>query len=290
MTLASGALDALERILREHLRPGDRVAVEDPCFPGIADLASASGFVTVPYAIDDEGPLPDVVEQVAGQCQAIIVTPRAQNPFGSALSTRRAAALQDLIRKWPALLLIENDYAAPVAGTPMMTLWDRSRAHWAVIRSVSKFLGPDLRVAMIAGDALTIGRVQQRHAVGMRWVSGILQQLVLALWSDPASGRLLARAAEIYRQRRTALLAALAARRVEAHGRSGLHVWIPVRDEAHLVHALADRGWAVAAGERFRLATPPGIRVTISTLAPGEAERFADSLVTALRSGGAPFA
>jgi len=33
VVVAGGALDAIERILREHLRPGDRVAVETPVFP-----------------------------------------------------------------------------------------------------------------------------------------------------------------------------------------------------------------------------------------------------------------
>ena len=43
MTVVSGALDAIDRILREHVRVGDRVAVEDPSFPAIVDLVSACG-------------------------------------------------------------------------------------------------------------------------------------------------------------------------------------------------------------------------------------------------------
>jgi DNA-binding transcriptional MocR family regulator len=112
----------------------------------------------------------------------------------------------------------------------------------------------------------------------VRWVSHLLQSLTLALWSDPSSGRLLARAAETYTQRRTALIETLATHGIRAHGQSGFNVWIPVREETAAVQALADRGWAVAAGERFRLHSPPAIRVTTSALLPAEAAHFAADL------------
>ena len=44
----------LERVLREHLRPGDLVGVEDPSFPGLLDLLSSAGYGRVPIALDTE--------------------------------------------------------------------------------------------------------------------------------------------------------------------------------------------------------------------------------------------
>jgi DNA-binding transcriptional MocR family regulator len=113
-----------------------------------------------------------------------------------------------------------------------------------------------------------------------------LQNLALALWSDPSSGRLFARAAEVYAERRVALIEALTSHEIQAHGRSGFNVWIPVREETATVQALAARGWAVAAGERFRLQSPPAIRVTTSALPPAEAARFAADLAASLRRRG----
>jgi DNA-binding transcriptional MocR family regulator len=133
---------------------------------------------------------------------------------------------------------------------------------------------------------MTVARVAGRLSVGTRWVSHILQQLVLALWSDPGSGRRLARAADTYRQRREAMLASLAARGIVARGSSGLNIWIPVREEAYTVQSLSHRGWAVMPGERFRLQSPPAIRVTTATVTPSVADRFAADLadVVAVRS------
>jgi DNA-binding transcriptional MocR family regulator len=291
VAVLSGAMDAIERVLREHLRPGDAVAIEDPSFPGLIDLISASGYTAVPCGTDEEGPLPGEVHAAAGRgCRAMIVTPRAQNPTGAALSAARASELKRVLRGFAEMLLIENDYAAPVAGAPFQTLRADSRNRWAVIRSTSKFLGPDLRVAVMAGDELTVGRVRGRQALGARWVSHILQQLALTLWSDPSSGRRLARAGEIYTQRRTAALAALREHGIEARSASGFNIWVPLRDEARVVRALAERGWAVAAGERFRIRSAPGIRVTVSTLQPADAGRFAADLAVALRPRTAAFA
>jgi DNA-binding transcriptional MocR family regulator len=286
LTVVGGGLDGIERVLREHLRAGERVAVEDPSFPGVLDLIAANGFVPVPFAVDEEGPLPDAFDAaLRSRCRAAVITPRAQNPTGAALSSSRASDLRRGLKDFPDTLLVEDDHAGPIAGAPLATLCDPGRARWVSIRSVSKFLGPDLRAAFITGDAMTIARVEGRHSVGMRWVSHILQQLVLALWSDPSSARRLARAADIYRQRREAARAALDARGIPSLGVSGLNVWIPVREEAHVVPALLEKGWVVTAGERFRLQSPPAIRITTAALKPQEADRFAADLAQVLQAG-----
>ncbi|MDP9361772.1 MAG: hypothetical protein M3P29_10000 [Acidobacteriota bacterium] len=42
------------------------------------------------------------------------------------------------------------------------------------------------------------------------------------------------------------------------------------------MQALFQRGWAVAAGERYRIRTPPAIRVTVASLDAGDTPAFAD--------------
>jgi len=284
ITITAGALDAVERVLHEHLRPGDRVVVEDPTLPALLDLIVSTGLTPQPCSIDDEGPEPAALERVlATHVRAVIVSPRAQNPTGAAISNPRAAELARILRRRADALLIEIDSAGPVSGAPVRTLIDPTRPHWAAIRSTSKFLGPDLRVAAMASDAITASRVQRRQALGIRWVSHLLQALTLSLWSDPSTGRRLARAAEVYRQRRDALIDALAAHDISAHGKSGFNVWIPVREEAAAVSGLAARGWMVAAGERFRIRSAPAIRITTSALEPVEAQRLAADLAAVVR-------
>ena len=124
--------------------------------------------------------------------------------------------------------------------------------------------------------------MEGRQALGPGWVSGLLQETVAELWADRAVGRLLARAAADYAQRRRFLIEALADRGVAATGRSGLAVWVPVADEPPAVGALLERGWAVAPGERFRIASPPGIRIGTGTLTSEEAARLAADIAAGL--------
>ncbi len=283
LTVVSGALDGIERVLTVHLRPGDRVAVEDPGFTSVLDLLPALGLTAVPVAIDDSGPLPDALERaLESGVSAFVLTPRAQNPTGAALDPPRARALRRVLRAYPDLLVIEDDHAGPVAGTPAYTLCDARRARWAVVRSVSKSLGPDLRVALLTGDATTMGRVEGRTLITMRWVSHLLQRLVLALWSQPGAQRRLERAARRYTERRAALLRALAAHGVTAHGRSGLNVWVPVPEESDVLARLLEAGFAAAPGRRFRIESGPAIRFCVASLPPSGARALADTLAAAL--------
>jgi DNA-binding transcriptional MocR family regulator len=276
-------MDGIERALQAHLRPGDRVAVEDPGYSAVLDLVGALGLVPEPVGLDDDGIVPaDLERALAAGARAVVVTPRAQNPTGAALTASRARELGALLDACPDVLLVEDDHAGPVSGVPAFTVARPGRRRWAVVRSVSKSLGPDLRVAVLAGDDTTVARLEGRLALGSGWVSHVLQDLVAALWSDTAVARSLRRAADLYTDRREALVHALGRRGIEAHGRSGLNVWIPVREETAVVAGLAAAGFGVRAGERYRLRSGPAIRVTTAALAPEDSERLAAALARVL--------
>ncbi|MFC9283915.1 aminotransferase class I/II-fold pyridoxal phosphate-dependent enzyme [Streptomyces collinus] len=281
VSVASGSLDAVERVLAAHLRPGDPVAVEDPGWGSLLDLVSALGLRTVPVGVDDEGPRPeDVRAALRAGARALVVTDRAQNPTGAVLTAPRARALRSVLAEHPETLLIEDDHGDGIVDVPLHPLAGVTR-HWAFVRSVAKAWGPDLRLAVFTGDAVTLDRVRGRQRLGPGWVSRIVQRAVVRLWADGAVDTRAVAAS--YGARRDALIEALAERGVVAHGRSGMNVWVPVPDETGAVARLLHGGWAVAPGARFRLGSPPGIRVTISTLTRQDAAPLAEAVAAAIR-------
>ncbi len=287
LTVANGSLDAMERILTTQTKPGDAVLVEDPQWVSSLSLFRILGLHVVPVEVDDEGMLPDRLRAAitSRQCAALVLTPRAQNPYGSALTPDRAAQLRGVLAGAPDLLVIEDDHASLIAGAPAMTV-TTGRSRWAVIRSTSKALGPDLRVALMVSDHDTADRVQGRQLLGPGWVSRFAQRIVASVLGDPVARERIAVAERTYAERRHALITALGAHGIPAFGRSGLSVLVPVTEEAAVTAFLMADGWAIRSGEAFRLRTPPFVRITVSTLAGDEASALAASLARILTAGG----
>lgn len=283
IAIVSGALDGIERSLQAQLRPGDVVAVEDPGFAGLFDLLRALGLALRPVPIDSRGMVPAALAEALDEgASAAIFNPRGQNPTGASLDAARARELRKVLARAPDVVVLEDDHLGPIAGAPRLTLTG-GRRRWATALSLAKSLGPDLRLAVLAGDAQTMSRVRGRQAVGPHWVSHLLQRLVSMLWSDPKVTASLERAADAYGERRRRFVGALAERGIETLASAGIAVWIPVPEETHVVQALLEKGWAVAPGAPYRLQSERAIRVTTSTIAAREAAELASAIEAALR-------
>ncbi|MGW1211920.1 aminotransferase class I/II-fold pyridoxal phosphate-dependent enzyme [Streptomyces sp. NPDC002499] len=283
VTFAHGALDLIGRLLSVELRPGDAVAMEDPGYHHLLDLVTALGLRSVPVAVDDEGVRPDALDgALRAGARALVCSPRAQNPYGGRFSAARRDALVEVLRDAPDVLVVENDHASAVAGAPLRTLTAGGLSRWVHVRTVSKFLGTDLRWAAAACDATTLARHDGRMLLTSGWVSHLLQETVHGLLTDDGTRALVARAQKTYEERRTALLEEFGFRGIAAHGVSGMNVWVPVRDESDVVNGLRSYGWWVASGARFRLASGPGVRISVAELEPGDAPRLASDFAAVL--------
>ena len=96
--------------------------------------------------------LPDQLElALVKGARAVILTPRAHNPTGCSLSASRAAQLQDGSARYPQTLAIRR--RPPCAGIrlPLVSGGLRKETtHRAIVRLMSKTLGPDFTPAIVA--------------------------------------------------------------------------------------------------------------------------------------------
>jgi len=286
ITVTSGASDAIERLLASSLQRDDAVALEDPCFLSAMHTVRTGGYRAVPVAVDAEGmTVAGLRAALDDGVRAVVCTPRAHNPTGATLSPARAAALREVLAAHPYVLVIEDDHFSLLSRAPLQSIIGESQRRWARIRSVSKFLGPDMCVAVVASDDETADRLAVRLTPGTTWVSHILQRLTLALVTDPAVRAGIERAAEHYAARNAAFAAALTARGLPVAAGDGLNLWVPLPVSAAGVREdLMRRGWLVRGGDHFFLSPDAGehVRLTVHALSAADAETLADDLVDAV--------
>ncbi|AQR71750.1 transcriptional regulator PtsJ [Janthinobacterium sp. LM6] len=286
ITVTNGAVDAVERLLGAYLVAGDKVAVEDPCFVSSINTLRIAGLHAVGVAVDAEGMQAGALERALAQgAQAVIVTPRAHNPTGCSLSAVRAAQLRAVLAAYPNVLVIIDDHFSLLSVAGYQDVIPPAARRWALIRSVSKIFGPDLRLAVVASDGQTARRLRLRLAPGTNWVSHLLQDAVSACLSSPDVLAQVALARADYARRRGILADALAAQGlVCATPADGLNLWLPLPGSSQAaVLALARHGWLVRGGEAFGVQAPAqGLRITVSTMDEAGAQAFAGVLAQVL--------
>lgn len=291
LTITSGAADAVERLLAQALVRDDAVALEDPCFLTSIHTVRVGGYQAVPVPVDDEGMTVGGLRSALEQgVRAVVCTPRAQNPTGASLSERRAAELREVLRDHPYVLVIEDDHFSMLSRRPFRSIIGPDHRRWALVRSVSKFLGPDMCLAVAASDPDTADRLAMRLTPGTTWVSHLLQRLALALVTDPAVAVDIAAAGAHYAARNDAFAARLTELGVPAAAGDGLNLWVPLPVPARDVsEQLMRRGWLVRAGDEFALADVAAarrLRLTVHDLDDADAERLAGDVAAAVRAAG----
>lgn len=289
VTITSGAVDAVERLLAQALMRDDAVALEDPCFLASIHTVRLGGYRAVPVPVDAEGMTVDGLRSAldAG-VRAVICTPRAQNPTGASLSSRRAAALREVLAEHPYVLVIEDDHFSLLSRRPYETLIGPAHRRFALIRSVSKFLGPDMCLAIAATDPETAERLSMRLSPGTTWVSHLLQRLTLAQLTDDRAMSIIAKASEHYAARNAEFAERLRAEGLGVPESDGLSLWIELsRPARRVAEQLMRRGWLARTGDEFalddRAEASRHLRLTVHDLSDADAETLVTDLVAAAR-------
>ncbi|UXI66544.1 PLP-dependent aminotransferase family protein [Tahibacter amnicola] len=179
VVIVSGTQEALDIISRLYLNANDRVAMEDPGYPGAARVFESHGAQVCPIPVDEDGMA--FTPALLRGARLAYVTPAHQFPTGVAMSLSRRLDLLEWARTNHALVF-EDDYDSEYrySGRPIPALQGLDR-HGVVIHaaSFSKVLFPSLRLGYFVVPPDMVDQVAAAKGVTMRHAP-LLEQLVLA--------------------------------------------------------------------------------------------------------------
>jgi DNA-binding transcriptional MocR family regulator len=286
LTVVDGALDAHSQFVAAHLRFGDRVAVEQPCFPPLLDLLEMAGVVPLPVAYDAEGPVvADLVAAMDAGAKVLFFQPWGQNPSGQSLAHARAQALAAALAGRDVVVVEDDSAGGSPSGDPL-SLGTHLPGQTVLVRSYSKTHGPDLRLAAIGGPRTVVDPIVERRYLGQGWSSRLLQSTLVDLLTTGRSRGVVARAQRAYADRTTAMADALAAQGIVVPGRDGINLWVPVADQTAALLHLAGAGVRAASGDPFWIRPPAASHIRITTASIGDGYDELAALVAAAAHAG----
>jgi GntR family transcriptional regulator/MocR family aminotransferase len=148
IVVTSGIQQGLDLVLRATLSPGDRMLVEDPCYPSARAAFEGMGLLLSGLAVDGEGLDVANAGRVAVDARAVYVTPSHQFPLGVTMTMRRRLELIGWARRTGAWI-IEDDYDSEFryAGPPLAAMQGMDDSGRVVyLGTFSKVLFPGLRL------------------------------------------------------------------------------------------------------------------------------------------------
>jgi GntR family transcriptional regulator / MocR family aminotransferase len=206
VAIVSGAQEAIDLVTRLFLDPGDRVAIENPGYPGAARAFAAMGAEVAAARLDGEGV---VIGPALQGARLVYVTPAHQFPSGIAMSLARRLELLEWARKAGALIL-EDDYDSEFrySGRPIPALQGLDR-HGVVlfVGSFSKVLFPSLRLGYLVVPPDLVDVFAAAKSVASRHAAVLEQAVLCDFITEGHFGRHIRRMREIYAERLSVLLA-----------------------------------------------------------------------------------
>ncbi len=283
--ITGGGQSALTTALRALAAPGSPVLVESPTYPGTLAVARAAGLRPVPVPVDADGVRDDLLAEAfrATRARVFVCQPLFQNPTGAILSPRRRTAVLEIARAAGAFV-VEDDFARRLAHAdapplPLPLAAGDPDGVVVHVRSLTKATSPSLRVGALTARGPALERLRAVQVVDSFFVPRPLQETALELVASPAWNSHLRILAGALRERRTALLAALAVTlpglAPQRPPRGGYHLWLRLpdgTDEAAVTTSALRHGVAVIAGAHYFAAEPPAPHLRLSYIGtPGAA-------------------
>jgi DNA-binding transcriptional MocR family regulator len=281
IAVVPGAQTGLNALLSLLAQPGATILLEPLTYPGLIGAARQRGLSVVPVTSDEDGPLPDALDEAASRhgAKLFALTPTLQNPTCITIPERRRQDLVAVARRRD-LILIEDDPYSLLAGDAPAPLAARAPERTWHVATLSKVLTPGLRTAFIvmpegADSTPFLGSLRATAlmpaplmtALAAHWIRiGAARDLLEGVRREAAERQVLARG----------ILPETMQSRPHA-----LHVWQPLPpywERERLIERAREAGLGVMAADAFSTGAtaPDAIRIALGAIP--ERVRLAEAL------------
>ena len=304
--ITSGCQQGIDLAAKVFVGPGDAVLVEQPSFLGALEAFRARGARIVGVPVEADGlrveALPGLIQR--HQPKLLYCMPTYQNPTGRSLSPEKRRALLRLAASYD-LPIVEDDSAGffPLDGPAPLSLKSEDQAGYVIhLGTFSKLIAAGLRLGWLVASAAVYDKLVAAKYASDLSSDALVQRAVARLLSDGSLLEHIERVRRAYRQRRDALIEALAQPRVLPPGAAfdrpggGFNLWLELPEDGPTSTGLyveaIRRGVAFVPGPFFfsvgsgatSSAATRGLRLSYSALAPSDLTRGVRLLSEALRS------
>ena len=250
--ITNGCQQAVDLLRRTLVRPGDKVALEDPVYPGLKSVFLEAGAEIFGIPVTSRGlDLDALGRALHAGVRVVVVTPSFQNPTGVTMPEAARVALTTMVREARAVL-IENDMYSGLAwgaspGPRLKTL----NPDAICLGSFSKIAFPGLRVGWVIAPRAVIARLTECKQLSDLHTDQLSQAFLLRFATSGQLARHQERAVAAGRAKGRALAVACQTHLPECRytlPEGGLNMWV---DLPAGLDAGALRGLAQQAGVDF---------------------------------------
>lgn len=272
--------------------PGDVILCEEISYPGIIALAHQMHLQLIGVKVDDEGIIPDALEQACRthQSRLLFCVPTLHNPTTAVMSEARRRAIASIAKKYQ-LRIVEDTVPGVIVADQPPALAAYLPEQVFMVGSFSKSLAPGLRIGYIHAPEAWLGKLAAVIRANCWMVSPISAEIICR-WLDHGVVRsLLAEQRDDNRALQSLATERLRDVHFQRHA-DGSHLWLPLPANvrtSEFVDTLWRRGVIVKPVDAFtvgRTHAPAAVRLCLSAVPDKERLRKGlDIVAQTLRDG-----
>ncbi|WP_024476006.1 aminotransferase-like domain-containing protein [Arthrobacter sp. CAL618] len=279
LVVTTGSQSAQDVAAKVFCNPGDVILCEDPTYVGALNTFEAYQVDVQAVAMDDDGLIPEALEQRITELQsegrtikALYTIPSFNNPSGITLKASRRQVIVDICKKHNILVLEDNPYGLlRFDGKPLTPLREGNPDDVIYLGSFSKIFAPGVRL----GWALVPRHLHRRFYLACEAVvlcpSPLTQMLVSAYLSDYDWLGHLETTRALYSERCSTMLSALAQHLPASvswtRPDGGFFIWVTLPegiDTYPLLYKAIDAGVVFIPGAAFTPSDAPSNKLRLA--------------------------